>query len=80
MARSEAPMKSSDVALNRMTGEFKAYGPDGSVLWEKKEFTQGVDLVPAGVSVCMVASTLTDAKGEVRRWDPWKNGRPQIRI
>lgn len=67
-------MKSSDVALNRMVGAFKAFGRDGSVLWEKDDFVQGVDLVPPGVSVGMVASTLTDAKGEVRRWDPWKGG------
>jgi len=68
MSKSLVPQRTES---NAKVGHYKAYGPDGTVLWQKVDFTVGVDTIPGGLSEAMRACVIEDDKGELmHRWDP----------
>lgn len=62
--------KETPDAITRKKGHYKAYGHDGTVMWEQKDFVIGVDQIPSGLADGMKACTVTDGKTLVHRWDP----------
>lgn len=55
----------------REKGHYRAYGTNGKLLWEKKDFTIGVDNIPSGLSDGMKCMKITDGKKILKKWDPW---------
>jgi len=70
--RSEHSVPSAGEDSTKPTGHYKAFGKDGELIWEQKSFEVGVDHVPAGISMGMVAMTITGPKGKVLR--SWSRG------
>lgn len=62
--------KSVEVS-ERKKGHYRAYGTDGKILWEQKEFTIGVDSIPLGLSDGMKAMTIRNGKTVIAKWNPW---------
>lgn len=55
-----------------IVGHYIGYSKQGTVLWEKDEFTIGVDKVPASVSAGLGACVVVDSSGElIHKWNPW---------
>lgn len=57
--------------IEHKVGHYRAYGKDGTVLWEKTDFTIGEDQIPVGLSITMGACTIKVGKEEIFRWNPW---------
>lgn len=58
-------------ATARKRGHYRAYDAERNVIWEKKDFTVGIDAIPLGLSIGMKACTITDGKKVIHTWDPW---------
>lgn len=69
----EAKHSSTGQHREEVTGTFVGYARDGSEIFRKEEWRDGVDQVSHGLSIGLGATQIIDPKsGEIlHQWNPW---------